>query len=84
MVEKNKNYVQSDNGKMRAVKPKDHKMEMEVDKDWSLPHITFTHEQLPEMKDWKVGEKYTLEVEVEMETIGKHSGTLIVKGVKAE
>lgn len=84
-MDKNKgHYVQSDNGKMRAVKPKDPKAEIEMDRDWSLPHITFTHEQLPEMKDWKVGEKYTLEVEVEMEMIGKHNGTLIIKGVKAE
>ena len=30
-----------------------------------LPRVTFTAEDVPEIKDWKIGEKYYLELEVE-------------------
>lgn len=30
-----------------------------------LPRVTFTAEDLPEIKDWKIGGKYYLELEVE-------------------
>lgn len=30
-----------------------------------LPRVTFTAEDVPEIKDWKIGEKYFLELEVE-------------------
>lgn len=29
------------------------------------PDINFTEKELPEIKDWKVGEKYTVELEIE-------------------
>lgn len=82
MENEKSDYVQSDNGKMRKLKPKSEAKLMDIEEDYSLPRISFTHEQLPEMKDWKIGEKYTLEVEVELDNIGKHSGTLIIKAVK--
>lgn len=30
-----------------------------------LPRVTFTSEDVPEVKDWKIGSKYYLELEVE-------------------
>lgn len=36
-----------------------------------LPRVTFTAEDLPEVKDWKVGGKYYLELEVEQVAMEK-------------
>lgn len=37
-----------------------------------LPRITFTATDLPEIKDWKVGGKYYLELEVEQVAVSKN------------
>ncbi len=36
-----------------------------------LPRVTFTAEDVPEIKDWKVGGKYYLELEVEQVAMEK-------------
>lgn len=33
------------------------------------PHVSFTAKELPELRDWKPGKKYKLEVEVEMKSL---------------
>lgn len=38
-----------------------------------LPEFSLDQTNLPAIKNWKVGEKYTLIVEVEMQSIGKDS-----------
>lgn len=38
------------------------------------PQISFDEDYLPEIKDWKVGGKYTLHVEVEQVSLDKDSG----------
>lgn len=37
----------------------------------SLPNLRLTTEILPELKDWKVGNKYTLTLEVEQTSMSK-------------
>lgn len=51
-------------GTATAAKPVD------VDKH-ELPRVTFTAEDVPEIKDWKVGGKYYLELEVEQVAMEK-------------
>lgn len=51
-------------GEKRGVAEEDPKRE--------LPRITFTVSDLPELKNWKVGGKYTLEVEVEQVAMSKN------------
>lgn len=63
-------------------------------KEWdNRPSISFSESQLPEIKKWNVGEKYVLEVTVEMNGIrqedygeekGKYVGNFKVTSVKAE
>lgn len=45
--------------------------EMRDHKYDNRPTIRLTEDQLPEMKDWKVGQKYMIECEVEMMSMGK-------------
>lgn len=51
--------------KMHKVKGESFGMDMPAKKTRILPTIRLTDEDLPEIKDWKVGEKYTLVMEVE-------------------
>lgn len=37
----------------------------------SMPRISFTVKDLPEIKDWKIGGKYKLDIEVEEVAISK-------------
>lgn len=37
----------------------------------SRPRISFTEDELPEIKEWSVGKKYKLEIKVEMTGINK-------------
>lgn len=37
-----------------------------------LPSFSITAKDLPEIKDWKVGGKYTLQIEVEMVSMSKN------------
>jgi len=37
-----------------------------------LPSFSVTEKDLPEIKDWKVGKSYTLQVEVEVVSMGKN------------
>jgi hypothetical protein len=34
--------------------------------EYRLPEFEITSEDLPEVKDWKIGEKYTIQIEVEL------------------
>lgn len=53
--------------------PKTDKVKTEsIDKPWTpdnRPSIYFDSKQLPEISSWKVGEKYKLEIEIEMTSI---------------
>lgn len=69
---------------MMAVKSVREKSETEypsVPQDWGSeqPHLMFDDEELPEIKDWKVGEEYTLQVQVHLHKMKDCDGTTIAK-----
>lgn len=58
--------------KVEIVKPKEPlKVEMDHKMPKYLPSISLDEDDLPEIKSWKVGGKYKLEVEVEQTSISK-------------
>lgn len=57
---------------MAMKKVKGEKMEGMSDKPVRrLPRFTLSEEDLPQIKEWQVGKKYTMEVEVEMTSLQK-------------
>ena len=71
-----------DKPKMRRVKPIEYDMPrvgegMEV-------RLTIPLKSLPEAKDWKVGEKYHIELDVTQEAISKKEVTFMVDKVGTE
>lgn len=46
-------------------------VESPVMEERSLPSFSVDEKDLPAIKNWKIGEKYTIEIEVEMTEIGK-------------
>lgn len=55
---------------MKTIKPEP--MNMMDDYSHMLPSFSLTEKNLPEIKDWKVGKKYKLEIEVEMVSVSKN------------
>ena len=51
-------------------KMKDNMGMMEMGK--SLPSFSVDEKQMPEIKEWKIGQRYMIEVEVEMTRISKN------------
>lgn len=58
--------------KMRTVKPMQMK-DMAMPSSGIMPSLHIPLNNLPEAKDWKIGEKYTLAVEVKQTSIDKDS-----------
>lgn len=51
--------------------PKDRLMDL-VDPYFYLPSFSLTEKQFPPLKDWKVGKKYKMEIEVEQVSMSKN------------
>jgi len=56
--------------KIRSLKAKKTEYNEEI-KGENLPSFSLSQEQIPEAKQWQVGKKYKLEIEVEMTGINK-------------
>ena len=59
-------------------------------KDTIKKTIRFTQKELPQIKEWKVGGKYKVQIEITLENYGNDiwdeeglGGTFLVSGVKA-
>ena len=76
--------------KMRYLKPTSFKEEMSADrKEKHYPSIYLKTKDIPEAKDWKIGEKYTVEMEVRLHAMsdsieGQDSLTLDITGVSVK
>lgn len=57
--------------KMRDVKGKTNNYDMPSKPQPIKPSFRITENDLPEIKDWSVGKKYKLMIEVEMKNVGK-------------
>ena len=51
--------------------PKKSNMMVDGPMERMLPSFSINEKQLPDIKNWKVGEKYEMEIEVEMTSISK-------------
>lgn len=62
--------------KMKKIQPKSSKQRYKHydEKKKTLPHISFQEADFPEVDKWKIGEKYHIEMEVEMVSKDEHGG----------
>lgn len=56
---------------MKTLKPEAMETSM-ADHSYMLPTFSLTEKDLPAIKDWKVGKKYKLEIEVEQISVSKN------------
>ena len=57
-------YIQTDNGKLKSVKPE---KGLEIGPmEPEQPTVEFDESELPQIKDWKVGETYMIQIQVKM------------------